>query len=145
LNTISLIKSKLIAPCGMNCAVCMGRLLRDKNKCPGCRENNINKSRNCVKCVIVNCGNLKKIGSKYCSEECNYFPCKRLIDLDKRYRTKYNMSMLENLKNIKELGIRRFVKNEKDRWSCRECGGIICVHRGYCIECGQRKAIQHIY
>jgi uncharacterized OB-fold protein len=53
--------------------------------------------------------------------------------------------MLENLKNIKELGIRRFVKNEKDRWSCRECGGIICVHRGYCIECGQRKAIQHIY
>jgi len=139
LNTTSLIKSELIAPCGMNCAVCMGRLLREENKCPGCRGNNIYKPRNCVRCIIVNCENLRKNNSKYCSEKCNDFPCKRLINLDKRYRTKYNMSMLENLKNIKELGIRTFVRNEKDRWSCVKCGGIICVHRGYCIECGAEK------
>jgi len=141
LKTTSLIKSELIAPCGMNCAVCMGRLLRDENKCPGCRANNMDKPRHCVKCIIVNCEILKKNNSEYCSEECNYYPCKRLINLDKRYRTKYNMSMLVNLKNIKELGVREFVKNEKNRWSCLECGGIICVHGGHCIECGHRKKI----
>jgi hypothetical protein len=28
------------------------------------------------------------------------------------------MSMIENLDNIRELGIRKFVKNEKVRWDC---------------------------
>ncbi|MBA7556802.1 hypothetical protein ES705_49522 [subsurface metagenome] len=23
-------------------------------------------------------------------------------------------------------------------WTCSECGGIICVHRGYCYQCGER-------
>jgi hypothetical protein len=46
------------------------------------------------------------------------------------------MSMLENLKNIEDLGIRAFVRNEKGRWTCLECGGTICVHRGYCSTCG---------
>ncbi|MDD5456566.1 MAG: hypothetical protein PHV30_05985 [Candidatus Margulisbacteria bacterium] len=30
-------KPALIAPCGMNCAICLG-YLREKNKCPGCSE-----------------------------------------------------------------------------------------------------------
>ena len=29
-NAKSIIKAELIAPCGMNCAICMGRLLREK-------------------------------------------------------------------------------------------------------------------
>ena len=36
MNTKSIIKTRLIAPCGMNCAVCLG-YLREKNKCPGCQ------------------------------------------------------------------------------------------------------------
>jgi hypothetical protein len=45
------------------------------------------------------------------------------------------MSMVENLKDIKELGIRKFVQNEKKRWACKKCGGTICVHRGICLKC----------
>jgi hypothetical protein len=48
------------------------------------------------------------------------------------------MSMIENLKSIRELGIRRFVANEKIRWACPECGGVINVHRGYCGSCGKK-------
>ena len=139
MNTKSIIKAELIAPCGMNCAICMGRLLREKNKCPGCRGNDAIKPKNCVRCVIVNCDFLKKNKFKYCSEKCEKFPCTRLKNLDKRYRTKYDMSMIENLKNIEELGIRAFVKNEKIRWACSECGGIICVHRGFCSKCGKER------
>ena len=31
------------------------------------------------------------------------------------------MSMIENLENIKELGIRKFVRNERVRWTCPKC------------------------
>lgn len=132
--------SKLIAPCGMNCGICMG-YLREKNRCAGCRGNNTNKPNACIKCIIVNCDNLKKTRLKFCSDKCDKYPCKRLKDLDKRYRTKYNMSMIENLGNIKTFGIRKFVKNEKARWACPKCGGVICVHRGYCYSCGEKRRL----
>ena len=62
-----------------------------------------------------------------------------LKHLDKRYRTKYNMSMIENLENIMNFGIRKFLKNEDIRWTCFQCGGTICVHKGYCVDCGKKK------
>lgn len=129
------IKSSLIAPCGMNCGICRA-YLREKKKCPSCRGSNENKSFSCVNCRIKNCDELKKYNLKFCFE-CEKFPCVRLKQLDKRYRTKYNMSMLENLENIQKFGIIEFVKNEKLRWTCSKCGGIICVHRGCCLNCGE--------
>ena len=69
----------------------------------------------------------------------NDFPCDQLKHLDKRYRTKYKMSMIENLAHIKKLGLTKFVANEKKRWACSECGGTICVHKGYCYSCGKMK------
>jgi uncharacterized OB-fold protein len=44
--------------------------------------------------------------------------------------------MIENLESIKQIGLNAFVENEKARWLCPKCGGIICVHRGYCLHCG---------
>ena len=132
-----IIKSDLIAPCGMNCALCMARLLRKNNHCPGCRGDDTEMAQTCVNCIIRNCDNLKATRSKYCSERCEEYPCRRLRDLDKRYRTKYHMSMIENLENIDKTGIRAFVRDEKVRWACSECGGIICVHRGNCSACGK--------
>lgn len=139
LKTKTTIKAELIAPCGMNCAICMGRLLREKNQCPGCQGNDANKPKNCVRCVIANCDFLKISKLKYCSSKCEKFPCIRLKNLDKRYRTKYKMSMIENLHDIEESGIRTFIKNEKIRWACSECDGIICVHRGFCYKCGKKR------
>ncbi len=138
MNTASIIKSKPIAPCGINCMICRGYLLRKKNKCSGCWGDNTNKSNLCVNCKIKNCDNLLKTKSKFCFE-CEKFPCLSIKQLDKRYRTKYNMSALENLENIKKLGVRKFVQNEKIRWTCPECGGIICVHTGHCSNCGEKR------
>ena len=119
-------KTSLIAPCGMNCSLCRG-YLRDKNKCPGCRNGGKeNKPKTRIQCKIKNCDQLKKNNRKYCSDKCEKFPCKRLKNLDKRYRTKYEMSMIENLNNIKQLGIRKFIKKEKKRWIKRN--QIYCVH-----------------
>ena len=59
--------------------------------------------------------------------------------LDKRYRNRYGMSMLENLAYIEKHGIRKFVKKEKKRWSCKKCGGTINVHRWACYNCGAER------
>ncbi len=124
----------LFAPCGMNCGICLG-YLRDKNVCKGCRNLDINYAKSCVNCIIRNCGLLKMTESGFCYE-CEIYPCRRLKNLDKRYRTKYHMSMLENLDRIKSIGLNEFAKEEQKRWKCEGCSSMVCVHRGRCLKCG---------
>jgi hypothetical protein len=132
----SLNKNSLIAPCGMNCGICMA-YLREKNKCPGCRLFNAQEPVSIARCKIKACEVIQQGKVEFCFG-CDNFPCKNLKHLDTRYRTKYNMSMIENLGNIKTNGITKFISNEKTRWSCSECGGTICVHKGYCYRCGKK-------
>ena len=47
--------------------------------------------------------------------------------------------MIENLESVRNQGIRKFIRTEKQRWTCSKCGGIVCVHRGVCFTCGDRK------
>jgi hypothetical protein len=132
-------EQRLIAPCGMNCGICLG-YLREKNRCPGCR-NLENKKEYLRKCIIRNCEKLRECNKKYCGRWCDKYPCRRLKALDKRYRTRYGMSMVENLENIEKEGIREFVKSEKEKWKCRKCGEVICVHRKVCLKCGTVRVI----
>ena len=130
-------KIALIAPCGMNCSLCRA-YLRDRNKCSGCRSSDTDKPVTRFKCKIKNCSKFQGAKKKYCFE-CHEFPCDRLKHLDKRYRTKYGMSMIENLESVKAHGIRQFLRDEKVKWVCPKCGGTICVHKGCCHICGNKK------
>ena len=130
------IKSTMIAPCGMNCGLCRAHI-REKKACPGCYGNDDFKSKSCAMCRIRNCERIETTKPKYCYK-CENYPCTRLKQLDKRYRTKYGMSMIENLENIKQFGIGNFIKQEKERWTCSKCGGVICVHKENCIFCGYK-------
>jgi hypothetical protein len=133
-------KISLIAPCGMNCGICMA-YLREKDKCPGCRAIDTNKAISVIRCKIKNCEVIQKEKAKFCFE-CDSFPCKSVKHMDKRYQSKYNMSVIENLENIQRFGIRKFVENEKIRWACPECGGTICVHKRNCYSCGKKSEIR---
>lgn len=128
----------MIAPCGMNCGICIG-YLREKRPCGGCfKINDENKPTVCRSCRIVNCRHLAETDSGFCYD-CIKYPCTRLKNLDKRYRTKYGMSMIENLGNIKKFGIEKFVESEQNRWKCTECGVLLCVHRNACLNCGKSR------
>lgn len=59
--------------------------------------------------------------------------------LDKRYRTRYGMSVIDNLEIIKNAGIDEFLAHEKLKWTCSACGGTICIHKGLCINCSRVK------
>lgn len=130
-------KSTLIAPCGMNCGICYA-YLREKNKCPGCRFFNAKIPVSVARCKIKNCEVIKNGSVKFCFE-CKNYPCKNLKNLDKRYRTKYSMSEIDNLEYIKKKGIRKFVESERIKWSCSKCGEVINVHKGVCSKCGAKK------
>ncbi|MBR8720294.1 hypothetical protein IX307_001456 [Bacteroides pyogenes] len=115
-----------IAPCGMNCELCHSLQNRKKN-CPGCRKKPTN-------CVIQNC----QQRGVYCYD-CSKFPCRRLKQLDLRYRTNYSMSMLENLVYIKEYGETAFLQQQRKKYTCPDCGKLRTVHYDYCIYCKQDK------
>jgi len=123
----------LIAPCGMNCGTCIA-YLRSKNKCIGCRIQTKDKPQIRVRCFVKNCQYLSETTSKYCGE-CQYFPCKRIIQLDKRYQTKYRTSFIENLKMIQEKEIDSFLEFESNRRTCSNCGTTLSVHRSNCLKC----------
>lgn len=128
----------LIAPCGMNCGLCIAYQFKEndinkrgfhKKYCQGC----IPRGENCTHMRDA-CELLAKGSIRFCFE-CKSFPCKRLKALDKRYHTKYHMSMIENLNHIKEFGMEEFLKKERDKWRCTECGATICCHNGLCLNC----------
>lgn len=135
-------EEELIAPCGMNCALCVSYLAmkNDLNKkgfgkkyCPGC----IPRGKNCThmkdQCKLVGDGLIR-----FCYE-CDKFPCSRLKELDKRYRDKYHMSMIENLEFIRDNGIEKFLQKESEKWRCARCGEMICCHNGLCLNCDVEK------
>jgi hypothetical protein len=132
------LQSTLIAPCGMNCGLCYA-YLRKKNRCPGCHGDDSTKAKSCLACRIKNCDETKAGAGDFCFQ-CARFPCLRLRQLDKRYRTKYGMSMLENLRNIQALGLDAFVDLESERWKCAQCGGVVCVHKEHCLHCGHLRS-----
>ena len=127
-------KTNMLAPCGVNCAVCLGHI-REKNKCPGCYGDDALKPYHCTVCVMRHCEHMDTTKPHLCID-CVNFPCQRIKQLDKRYQEKYNNSPIENLNNIKKMGKRKFMALEKERWTCSACGELICVHRAECEHCG---------
>lgn len=123
----------LIAPCGMNCGTCIA-YLRVKNKCLGCRVYSADKAVSVKRCIITSCDKLARTASKFCYD-CETYPCKRLKQLDKRYRTKYKTSFIENLTIIKDEGIDNFLVFESERRTCSNCGSVLSVHRDHCLVC----------
>ena len=134
---------ELIAPCGMNCALCRAYIAythsipRVRGKityCAGC----LPRAKNCY--IKRGCKKLSKHQIQSCSE-CDTVPCEKLAHLDKRYRERYGMSMIENLKLIKANGNTQFLMSQADKYTCPKCGDVICVHDSKCLVCGYQRKI----
>ena len=141
-----MIDENLIAPCGMNCSLCVsyqfmkGDLNQKgfhKKYCPGC----IPRGLHCL--FMGDCCVLMRVGSVRFCFGCTNFPCKRLKALDSRYRKKYGMSMIENLTVIREQGLQTFLNQQETKWRCATCGALICCHNGLCLRCDLEKIIQN--
>jgi hypothetical protein len=130
--------AELIAPCGMNCALCAAYLaMKNEVKSQGI------KMPTCVGCRPrrKQCALLKKRCSKLLNSEVNFcfecedFPCKRLIAIDERYKNHYRMSLIQNLSYIKRYSMDRFLEQQEQKWKCPNCNGNVCCHNGICFNC----------
>lgn len=130
-------KIKDIAPCGINCSLCLA-YQREKNHCNGCNGSDAQKSKHCIVCRIRNCEE-KNGNSKLLCIKCETYPCRRIKDLNKRYTTRYNVSIFANFESIKKRGIREFVNQEEEKWKCSNCGKLLCMHREKCLVCGYKS------
>nr|NQU91206.1 DUF3795 domain-containing protein [Bacteroidota bacterium] len=133
-----MINPELIAPCGMNCHLCSSYLafVTDTPKvkyklthCKGCRP----RGKKCA-FLVKRCEKLMHKEVEFCYE-CNEFPCKNLKSLDQHYRKRYNMSMIENLKEIRENGMVSFLENQDSKYKCHSCNLLVSVHSGKCFNC----------
>lgn len=130
------VSEELIAPCGMNCAICSRYLAYRNNlrrsQCIGCRPANKNCTYLFSKCPETN--NAAAKARNFCYE-CKHYPCKHLNRVDARYRKNYMVSIRENLEYIKQFGIRQFVEEQYGKYHCPRCGGLISIHNRKCFTC----------
>jgi hypothetical protein len=132
-NTIS---ETMLAPCGITCAVCYVHL-KPKKACLGCRGvDDENKPNHCRTCKIKTCA--MERGVEFCSA-CPTYPCAIVKRLDQSYRKRYKVSLIDNAQRLKTLGAEAFLQEERTRWTCADCGGVISLHDGVCSECGNGK------
>lgn len=124
----------MVAPCGMTCTYCYVHH-KLKKPCLGCRQSDSNKPNSCRHCKIKACVEEKRLQFCY---ECKEYPCPLIKRLDKSYRTRYQESLIQNMKEIEEIGIESFLEKEKVRLKCRFCDGHINVHDKHCYKCGQK-------
>ena len=135
-----MVDNNLAAPCGIYCGFCRQYLLWKKDLleergykvgCKGCRIRN----KNCA-FIRRDCLALKKKELDYCYE-CEQFPCQKLQKIDSQYQERWSVNLVENLKRIKEIGVEKWLQEQKELYTCPECGGEICIHDVECYDCGK--------
>ena len=128
------IDTSMFTPCGMNCLVCYKRCYH-KKPCAGCLNSDKGKPGHCRKCKIKECIRSKELS--YCFE-CSEYPCKQIKNLEKSYNKRYQASLMENSEAVRQLGLKIFMEEQKEKSTCPKCGGIISIHDRECSEC-QKK------
>lgn len=122
----------MVAPCGINCSYCYAHL-RERRPCPGCRSGDDGKPKHCLKCKIKACIAAEQV--RFCSD-CSSYPCTLIKRLDKSYRTRYNESLVTNLRVIHEKGMDYYLDHERVRLQCPACDGVLNIHQKRCSRCG---------
>ncbi|HPG41293.1 MAG TPA: DUF3795 domain-containing protein [bacterium] len=136
INSSNPITNELIAPCGMNCAIC-SRYLAFKNnikrsQCTGCRTQLSPCTYLFAKCTGIN--NTTQGKAVFCFE-CSQYPCKQIKRMEKRYKNIYKMSVIENLEFIREKGLNAFIEEQYRTYRCSRCGELISIHNKKCFKC----------
>lgn len=125
-----------LAPCGVFCGACPSF----EKSCHGCSSQMKQKRKSKWSCKLRSCCySVKKIN--FCFE-CDEFPCKelrrKLIDShseDPKYE--YRHEVIENSKKFTELGLKRYLEYQNEKWVCPSCHqGRIQWYIYKCNKCG---------
>ncbi len=104
-------KYPTIACCGIDCGLCPTHYTKGSSRCPGCGGPGFSDKH--PSCGILTCS-VKNKGYETCSD-CEEFPCSRLKGWDKIDSFVTHQVSLSNLRSIKEIGIEKFIEQQKKR------------------------------
>lgn len=132
--------------CGLYCGACIILVANQRNevekyadkwtmkaediRCNGCKTEV--KSVYCQNCDIRKCAESK--GIEFCFE-CDEFPCEMLQNFVRDFA--HHRPALINLKSIKQNGLDQWLTDQKDRWSCPNCGTPFTWYDSTCRNCGE--------
>jgi hypothetical protein len=153
-------KEKLIAPCALYCGACPMYLAtqeKDEQKtksilqqfgardakltladlqCDGCIGGG-RIATFCRKCAMRACAESKPDVTR-CAD-CPDFPCSRITSFNNDGML-HHAEVLENSRQLREVGIKEWAKREQDRWSCPQCRAAISWYDKACSRCGAKRS-----
>jgi hypothetical protein len=98
-------------------------------KCLGCKSDKT--AGWCAKCNIKTCAVEKGIDS--CGE-CDSFPCEKLTAFQNNGKD-YRLLAEKNCHTVKEKGRKEWLKEQRKRWTCPECGALFSWNDEACPKC----------
>lgn len=130
-----------VAPCGVYCGACPSFQI----SCKGCGSEDKNQKRTSKWTCKIRVCCFEKYDYGFCIE-CDQFPCKvyskKLSQSHRKdERFKYRHELPQNQQKIKQIGIKQWLKEQKTRWQCPNCGGTIKFYHYKCSECGLEKQV----
>ena len=100
-----------IACCGLDCGLCPVYYTKGPSKCPGCYGPDFSNKH--PSCSIITCC-IKKKNFETCGE-CVDFPCQKLKIWDLADSFISHKKSLVNLREIKKIGLEKFMERQKKR------------------------------
>ena len=148
-------KENLVASCGLYCGACPMYLATQENNqerlasmlkqfgsgqmklsqedllCDGCLGGGRLASF-CRKCAIRDSA-IAKTKTRRCSE-CAEFACSRITDFNNDGML-HHAEVLENLRQLRTMGIKDWAKHEEERWRCPKCQATVSWYDPECSKC----------
>ncbi|UCF10735.1 MAG: DUF3795 domain-containing protein [Candidatus Bipolaricaulota bacterium] len=138
-------EERLDAPCGLYCGACdvylatargtqdvlanaWGRSVTEVT-CRGCRAPV--RAVFCRDCGIRSCAAGRRL--EHCSS-CPELPCEQLVTF--RDSAEHHGSALRDLRRIKAVGVRSWLKEQHERWRCPACSREAGWYDSQCSRCG---------
>lgn len=132
-----------IGACGVFCGACpsFGK------SCEGCSSTNRKQKRQSkFSCQIRQCCYEEK-GLMFCAD-CDEFPCKlinkRLIKGHKNNpQYTYRHELPTSARLMKEMDLDKYLELQKQRWTCKSCGGTVYIYHYECESCGKEQMVTY--
>jgi hypothetical protein len=153
-------KENLVASCGLYCGACpmyLATQTKDEQRlksiqqqfgsgpmklsqedllCDGCLGGGRLASF-CRKCAIRESA-AAKTKTRRCSE-CAEFACSRITGFNNDGML-HHAEVLQNLRQLRTMGIKDWAKHEEERWRCPQCRELISWYDSACPKCGAKRS-----